>query len=329
MGLLDIFEERMQQIFEHGNAMAPFPFKKLAKTAVREMKSCSAKLDGRVVAPTLYTILVNPQDDAVIGMLYQQVTDELVDFLAHEAQNEGLTLTSNPTVRFIPVEDIKRGKMEVIAEIVSPDVLEQVRAEESDYMRGRQTSSAPLGQMMPRQQQGRPKTVPVQQQGQPMQAMAMPLPQVDEGDAWDEGGEYAGFNGYQQQAAPQARAQQPMQAAPQPRAQQAQAPQAAPQQARRTPGACQLRENSSGKTWRIATDSTVIGRDETQTDLVLEDSNVSRRHAELKRTASGWVICDLGSTNGTRVNGMRVTEQPLNSGDMLTMGLVTLSFEEI
>ena len=126
MNLFDIFEGRMQQIFERGNTMAPFPFKKLAKTAVREMKSCSAKLDGRQVAPTLYTILVSPSDDALIGPLYQQVTDELVDFLAHEAQNAGLALTANPTVRFIPVGDIKPGKMEVIAEIVSPDVLEQV-----------------------------------------------------------------------------------------------------------------------------------------------------------------------------------------------------------
>ena len=103
MNLFDIFEGRMQQIFERGNTMAPFPFKKLAKTAVREMKSCSAKLDGRQVAPTLYTILVSPSDDALIGPLYQQVTDELVDFLAHEAQNAGLALTANPTVRFIPV----------------------------------------------------------------------------------------------------------------------------------------------------------------------------------------------------------------------------------
>ena len=110
MNLFDIFEGRMQQIFERGNTMAPFPFKKLAKTAVREMKSCSAKLDGRQVAPTLYTILVSPSDDALIGPLYQQVTDELVDFLAHEAQNAGLALTANPTVRFIPVGDIKPAR---------------------------------------------------------------------------------------------------------------------------------------------------------------------------------------------------------------------------
>ncbi|MGF1431934.1 FHA domain-containing protein [Kitasatospora sp. LaBMicrA B282] len=42
-------------------------------------------------------------------------------------------------------------------------------------------------------------------------------------------------------------------------------------------------------------------------DLRLADDSVSRRHAELRPAASGWVLYDLGSTNGTHVNGHRVT----------------------
>lgn len=307
MNLFDIFEGRMQQIFERGNTMAPFPFKKLAKTAVREMKSCSAKLDGRQVAPTLYTILVSPSDDALIGPLYQQVTDELVDFLAHEAQNAGLALTANPTVRFIPVGDIKPGKMEVIAEIVSPDVLEQVRAEESDYLRGRAKS----GDIMPQgraNQQRQAAAAPMPGMPDPM---AAPLPPVQP---------LPGANQPAGMAAPR-------QAAPEPVAMPVAAP--APAASRPAPVACQLTDKASGKTWRIACDSTVIGRDEAHADLVLGDSNVSRRHAVLTRNAAGWRIADLGSTNGTRVNGMRVSEQDLASGDAITMGLVTLTFEEV
>lgn len=302
MNLFDIFEGRMQQIFERGNAMAPFPFKKLAKTAVREMKSCATKLDGRLVAPSLYTILVSPSDDALIGPLYQQVTDELVDFLAHEAQNGGLALTANPTVRFIPVGDIKPGKMEVIAEVVTPDVLEQVRAEESDYLRGR-SGQAPRGRA-PRADAPRPQPA-----GMPAPAPLPAQPRVPEVPAMP--------------AASPLPTQAP--AAPQPQATQMQRP--APE--RRAPIACQLRDKATGKTWRIATDSTVIGRDEAHCDLVLEDSNVSRRHAELTRTPRGWHIADLGSTNGTRVNGMRVADQDIVSGDAITMGLVTLVFEEV
>lgn len=311
MNLFDIFEGRMQQIFERGNTMAPFPFKKLAKTAVREMKSCSAKLDGRQVAPTLYTILVSPSDDALIGPLYQQVTDELVDFLAHEAQNAGLALTANPTVRFIPVGDIKPGKMEVIAEIVSPDVLEQVRAEESDYVRGRAKSGAVMPQGRANQQcQAAAAPMP----GMP-DPMAAPLPPLQP---------LPGANQPAGMAAPRQTAPEP---AAMPGA--APAPMSVPAAGRPAPVACQLTDKASGKTWRIACDSTVIGRDEAHADLVLGDSNVSRRHAELTRNATGWHIADLGSTNGTRVNGMRVSEQDLANGDTITMGLVTLMFEEV
>ena len=311
MNLFDILEGRMQQIFERGNTMAPFPFKKLAKTAVREMKSCSAKLDGRQVAPTLYTILVSPSDDALIGPLYQQVTDELVDFLAHEAQNAGLALTANPTVRFIPVGDIKPGKMEVIAEIVSPDVLEQVRAEESDYVRGRSKSGAVMPQGRANQQcQAAAAPMP----GMP-DPMAAPLPPLQP---------LPGANQPAGMATPRQTAPEP---AAMPGA--APAPMPVPAAGRPAPVACQLTDKASGKTWRIACDSTVIGRDEAHADLVLGDSNVSRRHAELTRNATGWRIADLGSTNGTRVNGMRVSEQDLANGDTITMGLVTLMFEEV
>lgn len=311
MNLFDIFEGRMQQIFERGNTMAPFPFKKLAKTAVREMKSCSAKLDGRQVAPTLYTILVSPSDDALIGPLYQQVTDELVDFLAHEAQNAGLALTANPTVRFIPVGDIKPGKMEVIAEIVSPNVLEQVRAEESDYVRGRSKSGAVMPQGRANQQR---QAAAAPMPGMP-DPMAAPLPPLQP---------LPGANQPAGMATPRQTAPEP---AAMPGA--APAPMPVPAADRPAPVACQLTDKASGKTWRIACDSTVIGRDEAHADLVLGDSNVSRRHAELTRNATGWRIADLGSTNGTRVNGMRVSEQDLANGDTITMGLVTLMFEEV
>jgi hypothetical protein len=63
-----------------------------------------------------------------------------------------------------------------------------------------------------------------------------------------------------------------------------------------------------------------IGRD-TACDLVLPDLSVSRWHAGLSRCATGWMIDDLGSTNGTRLNGWRVTEPvPVRPGDQVTFG---------
>jgi pSer/pThr/pTyr-binding forkhead associated (FHA) protein len=60
---------------------------------------------------------------------------------------------------------------------------------------------------------------------------------------------------------------------------------------------------------------------------MLDDPNVSRRHAELRRENGSWVVADLGSTNGIKVNGRRVAEQSLSPGDQITLGLETLAFE--
>ena len=70
----------------------------------------------------------------------------------------------------------------------------------------------------------------------------------------------------------------------------------------------------------------VIGRSR-DSDLTLDDPNVSRRHAELRREGETWVVADLASTNGVKVNGRRVAEQRLNPGDEITVGLEKLHFE--
>src|SRR5215211_1039033 len=70
----------------------------------------------------------------------------------------------------------------------------------------------------------------------------------------------------------------------------------------------------------------VVGRSR-EADIVLQDPNVSRRHAELRRNDGGWQIVDLGSTNGIKVNGRRVDSQPLRQGDQITIGVTDLTFE--
>jgi hypothetical protein len=61
--------------------------------------------------------------------------------------------------------------------------------------------------------------------------------------------------------------------------------------------------------------------------IPLADANVSRRHAELRRDGTGVVIEDLGSTNGTRVNGVVVRSRRLADGDLVTVGITTFRFE--
>jgi hypothetical protein len=62
-------------------------------------------------------------------------------------------------------------------------------------------------------------------------------------------------------------------------------------------------------------------------DVVLSDTNVSRRHAEVRRKGEDFVLLDLGSTNGSKVNGARVSERALTDGDEITLGKTLLRFE--
>ena len=63
-----------------------------------------------------------------------------------------------------------------------------------------------------------------------------------------------------------------------------------------------------------------IGRD-ASCDLAIADMTVSRRHATLERTADGWLLTDLESTNGTRVNGWRVRGKvSVTPGDLSSFG---------
>jgi hypothetical protein len=71
-----------------------------------------------------------------------------------------------------------------------------------------------------------------------------------------------------------------------------------------------------------------IGRD-AACDLVLSDMTVSRTHAGLRLEAGGWLLSDAGSTNGTRLNGWRVTSPvPVRAGDQVTFGAMTLVITE-
>jgi hypothetical protein len=83
---------------------------------------------------------------------------------------------------------------------------------------------------------------------------------------------------------------------------------------------------NDGRRVQIGSEPLVIGR-LPECGVVLADSNVSRRHAELRRSGDSVVLTDLGSTNGTRVNGAPIRERVLVSGDEVSVGSTRLIFE--
>jgi pSer/pThr/pTyr-binding forkhead associated (FHA) protein len=84
----------------------------------------------------------------------------------------------------------------------------------------------------------------------------------------------------------------------------------------------------AGRAFDITKEVTTAGRHETS-DVLLDDVSVSRHHAIFTRTASGRItLRDLNSLNGTYLNGGRVEETTLHSGDEVQIGKFKLVFWE-
>jgi hypothetical protein len=91
-------------------------------------------------------------------------------------------------------------------------------------------------------------------------------------------------------------------------------------------GRAQLRYE--GRATILGSSGAVLGRSR-DCNVVISDENVSRRHAEVKPSGSAWAVCDLGSTNGVKVNGRRIDgAQTLKPGDTIQIGLSEITFEE-
>ena len=85
---------------------------------------------GKQYAPTLYTVLVNPDDDRRLFGYYPTLAGETETYLAAKASEQGLMMDGQPLVRFIVDEGLKHGKFDVIAEAVAAPIIAQLRNEE-------------------------------------------------------------------------------------------------------------------------------------------------------------------------------------------------------
>lgn len=80
-------------------------------------------------------------------------------------------------------------------------------------------------------------------------------------------------------------------------------------------------------TYRIEKEAINMGRSK-ESDIILSDHTVSRKHARLTSTPDGYLLTDLGSHNGTVVNGTRITQHVLKNGDQVRIGSSTLTFAD-
>ncbi len=393
MGIFSKFEGKMEDTFE-GTADkmfdAPISPVQIAKKAEKQMRREKMVGAGKQYAPTLYTVLVNPDDDRRLFGYYPTLAGETETYLAAKASEQGLTMDGQPLVRFIVDEGLKHGKFDVIAEAVAAPIISQLRNEEMErYGLGGANAGYGAAAAYPAQQFGcAGAAMPDQrfnqydqydqhdqygQYDQYDQYGNQGYQQMPAGNGWEAQGyqapaqgswdqpaaapDYAAaqqaaagavdqFNAYAAGAAPAVAAAgyaagQMASAAPRP---QAMPQQAAPQQAANTvmfagagvPGQqpaqpqqashARLIDTAANRAIDLASARVTLGR-ESRNDITIPDINVSRTHAEISLSPQGaWVITDLGSTNGTYVNGRAVASQPLNEGDHIAMGSTNFVF---
>lgn len=378
MGLFSRFENKMEDGLEGAAGrmfdapISPVQISKKADRAMRREKMVGA---GKQYAPTLYTVLVNPQDDARLFGYYPTLAGETETYLRARAMEEGLVMDGAPLVRFIVDDDLRKGKFDIIAEMVSAPIIEQLRAEEMQRygiapgpggrvgaqgapIAGHPGSAvpygAPIGAAVAPQAAAPSAAYPISNAAAPQgafdapgipaaqaaparPAIREPLPYVpeDEIDRSIDYGEYTfdsrDFDAPEQGAdlsgldvsTPLEYASAPTGAPSVPAA-----AQPAPSQATSMPAGffpARLIHAETSRSWKVTSAQATIGRSSASA-IALDDISASRTHASLHFVDGGWFILDEGSTNGTFVNGRRVSQQPLAHGDRITIGRTELVY---
>lgn len=133
MGILSRFENKMEDGIEGAAGMvgrssiSPVQITKKAEKLMRREKVVGA---GKQYAPTLYTVLISSQDDSKLFKYYPTLAGETETYLKARARELGYVMDGQPLVRFLADPDLKRGKFEVVAELVASSIIEQLRDDE-------------------------------------------------------------------------------------------------------------------------------------------------------------------------------------------------------
>jgi hypothetical protein len=86
-----------------------------------------------------------------------------------------------------------------------------------------------------------------------------------------------------------------------------------------------IREDGAERTVALTAEVVTVGR-LAECDVVLKDKGASRKHAQLRFRDGAWTLTDLGSTNGTRLNGQTIQSRELADGDKVTIGTTVIEF---
>jgi hypothetical protein len=248
VSVLRNIEQKLEGLFE-GTFRGAFKSEvqpiEIARKLAKEMDDSKTISISRTYVPNQYTVYLSPQDRQQFEGWEDAARKELSDYLLQYARDQGLTLTTRPTVDFATDDRLGVGEFGIQAMLIQAPEDEHDEPQQADF--GHTMVYSPSKDARRLEPQGAP-------QGQ--RALLV----------------------------------------------------------------------GAGKRTVLSGARILLGRSR-ECDIQLDDPNTSRRHAEVRREGDAWVVADLGSTNGIKVNGSRVAEAELHPGDEVTLGLIRLRFE--
>lgn len=290
--MLRSIEHRIESLFEgvFGRAFRSHVQPvELARKLAKEMDDHRTASLSRVYVPNEYHLYLSPKDREQFAGYEDGLLSELADYLADHARREGYALVSRPRVELQEDDDLAVGEFGIATRLVQPS--------EQPATAPEPVAAEPGGTRAYETPLPPPPPAAEPVVAEPVAANPVPAEPV----------------------APEPVAPEPVAARPELEAE--------PEPERPLPpvrGAL----IAAGVRHDLDRPVLTLGRSR-DCDISIDDPSVSRRHAELRREAGGFAIADLGSTNGTQVNGRKIDLARLQDGDRITLGQTELRFERL
>lgn len=279
----------------------------LARRLTREMDAHRTQSVSRVYVPDEYAVWLSPEDRALYEGVEHDLIEELCAYLLEHARRENLMLAAPPQIVFHTDERLTLGEFGIEAHLArarerEPLGSDHERAPAGEAAAPAREAAAPAGALLAAYDDGAPGSVSeewLEAGPKPAKPAAPPPPAPAAEPA--KRGETMIYSSSQRigGAVREARG-------------------------RRATRAVLVVE---GRRVLVPPPGAVLGRSR-ECDIVLDDAGVSRRHAEIRPTEEEWVLSDLGSTNGVRINGRVLRgKHALQLGDRIDLGNTELVFE--
>lgn len=291
MSLLRDIEQKIEGLFERSFRRAfrsSLQPVELARKLAREMEDHKTVSVSRVYVPNEFTIYLAPQDRESFGSYEQSLTTELAAYLDAHARTAGLSLVAPATVALMTDTDLRVGEFGIACRMAEAPPGEAAEAAEAPQAAAEAPEAAPT---RPPAAAPPPVEVPAAE-AVPPPVTAPPPPRPYQ--------PLEGVSGTQVISAQEAR------------------------DAGITPEIMTLVVGVNRH--RLAKRVSTLGRSR-DCDVVVPDPNASRVHAEVRHIGLDYYLVDMGSTNGTEVNGQVVKRHALTDGDTIVMGTTEIRVE--